>query len=67
MSLDYRNCIRFASKYLPKNAVAIDVGCNINPIVEMNYADWYEKSQLTLWNPYENGVLWESKDIFPEG
>ena len=45
MSLDYRNCIRLASKYLPKNAVAIDVGCNINPIVEMNCADWIEN-----WN-----------------
>jgi hypothetical protein len=38
MSLDYRNCINTALPYLPKNLVAIDVGCNIDPIVELNYA-----------------------------
>lgn len=45
MSLDYRNCIDAAFSYLPKNSVVIDVGCNIDPIVELNYAEWIEN-----WN-----------------
>ena len=45
MSLDYRNCINFALPYLPMNSIVIDVGCNIDPIVEMNYAEWIEN-----WN-----------------
>ncbi len=45
MSLDYRNCINFALPYLPTNSIVIDVGCNIDPIVEMNYAEWIEN-----WN-----------------
>ena len=28
--------------------------------------EWYEISQLRLWNPYDNGTVWESKDICPE-
>jgi FkbM family methyltransferase len=42
MSTHYRNCIQLASQYLSKNSVMIDVGCNINPIVEMGYAEWIE-------------------------
>ena len=48
MSIDYRNCIEAASSYLNNkegNILAIDVGCNINPIIEMNYAEWIEN-----WN-----------------
>jgi FkbM family methyltransferase len=47
MSIDYKNCIEAASAYLNnKNSIlTIDVGCNINPIVEMNNADWIEN-----WN-----------------
>lgn len=45
MSLDYKNCINFALPYLHKNSLVIDVGCNIDPIVEMNYAEWIEN-----WN-----------------
>lgn len=45
MSLDYRNCINFAIAYLPKNSLVIDVGCNIDPIVELNNAEWVEN-----WN-----------------
>lgn len=45
MSLDYRNCINFAIPYLPKNPTVIDVGCNIDPIVELNNAEWVEN-----WN-----------------
>ena len=42
MSTHYRNCIQLASQYLSKNSVMIDVGCNINPIVEMGYAECIE-------------------------
>lgn len=47
MSIDYKNCIEAASAYLnnKNNILTIDVGCNINPIVEMNNADWIEN-----WN-----------------
>jgi FkbM family methyltransferase len=45
MSLDYRNCINFALPYLPINPIVIDVGCNIDPIVEMGYVEWIEN-----WN-----------------
>lgn len=45
MSFDYRKCIEKASEYLPNNPVVIDVGCNINPIVEMGNAEWVEN-----WN-----------------
>jgi FkbM family methyltransferase len=44
MSFDYRQCIESALNHLPDNPVAIDVGCNINPIIEEN-ADWIEN-----WN-----------------
>jgi FkbM family methyltransferase len=45
MSLDYRNCINFALPYLPTNSTIIDVGCNIDPIVELGYVEWVEN-----WN-----------------
>ncbi len=45
MSFDYRQCVHLAMKYLPENPVVVDVGCNINPIVEMDYAEWIEN-----WN-----------------
>jgi len=45
MSFDYRQCIEKASKYLSGEILTVDVGCNINPIVEMNYAEWIEN-----WN-----------------
>lgn len=28
--------------------------------------EWYEISQLRLWNPYDDGTVWESKDICPD-
>ena len=28
--------------------------------------EWYEISQLRLWNPYDDGSVWESKDICPD-
>lgn len=31
-----------------------------------NTNEWYEISQLRLWNPYEDGTIWESKDICPD-
>lgn len=55
MSLDYKNCINTALPYLPKNLVAIDVGCNIDPIVELNYAEWVEN-----WNDDFTFLLLES-------
>lgn len=45
MSLDYRNCINFTSRYLNNCSIVIDVGCNIDPIVEMENAEWVEN-----WN-----------------
>jgi FkbM family methyltransferase len=45
MSFDYKQCIEIASKYLPENPLVIDVGCNINPIIEMGNAEWIEN-----WN-----------------
>jgi len=45
MSYDYRQCIEKALRYLPNNPTAIDVGCNINPIIEMGNVDWIEN-----WN-----------------
>jgi len=47
MSIDYKNCIEAASVVLNKkeNILTFDVGCNINPIVEMNNAEWIQN-----WN-----------------
>lgn len=45
MSFDYQQCIERASKFLPDSPTVIDVGCNINPIVEMGNAEWIEN-----WN-----------------
>jgi FkbM family methyltransferase len=45
MSFDYNQCIKRALKYLPNNPIVIDVGCNINPIIEMGNVDWIEN-----WN-----------------
>jgi FkbM family methyltransferase len=45
MSLDYKQCIESASKYLSDSPLVIDVGCNINPIIEMGNAEWIEN-----WN-----------------
>lgn len=42
MSFDHKNCISSCLKYLPENPLMIDVGCNINPIVEMNNAELIE-------------------------
>jgi hypothetical protein len=30
-----------------------------------NTKEWHEISQLT-WNPYEDGIVWESKDVCPD-
>jgi len=30
-----------------------------------NTKEWYEISQLT-WNPYDDGTIWESKDVCPD-
>jgi FkbM family methyltransferase len=42
MSKDYRNCIESALNILPKKSLFIDVGCNINPIVDPNYDEYVE-------------------------
>jgi FkbM family methyltransferase len=42
MSKDYRNCIESALNTLPKKSLFIDVGCNINPIVDPNYDEYVE-------------------------
>jgi hypothetical protein len=46
MSLDYRNCINFALPYLPINPIVIDVGCNIDPIVEIEHLHLGENAQV---------------------
>jgi FkbM family methyltransferase len=58
MSIDYKNCISASKQYLHKNITMIDVGCNINPIVEMNNAEWIEG-----WNDDFTFLFLES---FPE-
>jgi FkbM family methyltransferase len=45
MSFDYRQCIQSVLNYLPNNPVVFDVGCNINPIIEMGNVEWIEN-----WN-----------------
>jgi FkbM family methyltransferase len=52
MSFDYRQCIDFAKNYLPKNPVFFDVGCNIDPIVERDNAEWIEN-----WNDDFTGLF----------
>lgn len=36
MSLDYRNCLLSICESINDNSLFVDVGCNINPIVESN-------------------------------
>jgi FkbM family methyltransferase len=58
MSFDYRQCIESALNHLPDNPVAIDVGCNIDPIVEMGNVEWIEN-----WNDDFTFLFFER---FPE-
>jgi len=58
MSFDYRQCIERVSSYLPNNPIVIDVGCNINPIVEMGNVEWIEN-----WNDDFTFLFFER---FPE-
>jgi FkbM family methyltransferase len=45
MSQDYKNCLLKSLSHLSENPIFFDVGCNINPIVECNNAEWIEN-----WN-----------------
>lgn len=42
MSIDHHKCLDYAIPFLSEESILVDVGCNINHIVEMGNAVWIE-------------------------
>ena len=59
MSSIHKNCICSSIPYLDKNPVVIDIGCNINPIIEINYAPliygWNDDFTALFLEEYPDG------------